>query len=123
MTNGFVAMNASQVMGIGLLSVAFVYLATAATTWWLSRCPPPSMRYGRVLDPRPSGVRRELRESAAAISASHRLLHKRSLRRVHETQHRCAHWSELPRPFDPRRRTRSLREATPAIPPGFVDAD
>ena len=97
MTNGFVAMNAGQAMGTGLVSFAVVYLATAATSCWLSRYPPPSMRYGQGFDPGPSAPCRELRESAVRVF--------------------------VPGLFDPRRRTRSLRDATPTIPPGFGDAD
>ena len=70
MTNGFVAMNAWQVMGAGLVFFAALYLVTGTVTWWLTRHLLPSLRYGRVLDPRPlpaGQLRRELRESAVAI--------------------------------------------------------
>lgn len=70
MGNGFIQLDATAVMAIGIAFFSFLYLATALMTSGLTRHVLPRMGYGRRLDPRPveaAQVRRELGASAVSI--------------------------------------------------------
>lgn len=70
MTNDFIRLSAIEVMGVGVLYFAFLYIAAAVVSLLLTRRLLPALGLGRRLDTRPLGpgqLRRELSLSASSV--------------------------------------------------------
>lgn len=70
MEHWFVALDAWQVMAVGVAYFAALYFVTGATTWWLVRRLCPALGFGRTIDTRrlaPGQLRREVAASSRSI--------------------------------------------------------
>lgn len=70
MGHWFVSLSAIEVMVVGVLYFAALYLLSGGLNWWLTHTLLPALGYGRRLDPRPlppGQLRREFGASAVSI--------------------------------------------------------